>query len=74
MDVFWKLVKGELRQQLMSYAEEFNVDLIHHGNQKVEQYTNAKRVTRAIEDVSQSIPIYHPLLASPISIGLPTLT
>ena len=23
MDVFWKLVKGELRQQLMSYAEDF---------------------------------------------------
>ena len=29
MEVFWKLVKGELRQQLMSYAEEFNVDLMH---------------------------------------------
>ena len=71
MEVFWKLVKGELRQQLMSYAEDFNVDLMHQGDQKVEQYTNANRVTGAIntpksEDVSHSIPVYLPLLASPI--------
>ena len=36
-EVFWKLVKGELRQQLMSYAEDFNVDLLHQWEQKVEQ-------------------------------------
>ena len=71
MEVFWKLVKGELRQQLMSYAEDFNVDLMHQGDQKVEQYTNTNRVTWAIvtpksEDVSHSIPIYLPLLVSPI--------
>ena len=41
MEVFWKLVKGELRQQLMSDAEGFNVDLMHQGDHKVEQYTNA---------------------------------
>ena len=29
MEVFWKLVKGELRQQLMSYAEDCNVDFMH---------------------------------------------
>ena len=40
MEVFRELVKGELRQQLMSYAEDFNVDLMHQGEQKVEQYTN----------------------------------
>ena len=45
MDIFWKQVKVELRQQLMSYAEGFNVDLIHQGDQKVEQYTNTNRVT-----------------------------
>ena len=45
MDVFWKLVKGELRQQLMSYAEGFDVDLMHHGDHKVKQSTNADRVT-----------------------------
>ena len=45
MEVFWKLVKGELRQQLMSYAEGFNVDLMHQGDQKVKQYTNTNRVT-----------------------------
>ena len=45
MKVFWKLGKGELRQQLMSYAEELNVDLMHQGDQKVEQYTDANRVT-----------------------------
>ena len=44
---------------------------MHQGDQKVEQYTNANRVTSAIvtpksEDVSHSIPIYLPLLASPI--------
>ena len=38
-------MKGELRQQLMSYAEDFNVDLMHQGDQKVEQYTNTNRVT-----------------------------
>ena len=48
MDVFWKLVKGELRQQVMSYAEGFNVDLMHQGDQRVEQYANANRVTWAI--------------------------
>ena len=48
MEVFWKLVKGELRQQLMSYGEDFNVDLMHQAEQKVEQYTNANRVTWAI--------------------------
>ena len=37
-------MKGELRQQLMSYAEDFNIDLMHQGDQKVEQYNNAKRV------------------------------
>ena len=41
MDVLWKLVKGELRQQLMSYAEDCSLDLMHQGDQKVEQYTNA---------------------------------
>ena len=45
LEVFWNLVKGELRQQLVSYAEGFNVDLMHQGEQKVEQYTNANRVT-----------------------------
>ena len=45
MEFFWKLVKGELRQQLMSYAEGFNVDLMHQGDQKVEQYTNTYRIT-----------------------------
>ena len=45
MELFWKLVEGELRQQLMSYAEDFNVDLMHQGDQKVKQYTNANRVT-----------------------------
>ncbi|CAB1414720.1 unnamed protein product [Pleuronectes platessa] len=34
MEVSWKLVKGELRQQLMSYAG-FSVDLMHQGDQKV---------------------------------------
>ena len=43
MNVFWELVKGELRQQLMSYAEGINVDLKHRGNQKVKQYNNANR-------------------------------
>ena len=62
MEVFWKLVKGEHRQQLVSYAEGFKVDLRHQGDQKVEQSTNANRVTWAIvtpksEDVSHSIPI-----------------
>ena len=42
---FWKLVKGELRQQLMSYAEGFNLDLMHQGDQKVQQHTNANTVT-----------------------------
>ena len=32
-------MKGELRQQLMCYAEQFNVDLMHQGDQKVEEYT-----------------------------------
>ena len=45
MEVFWKLVKVELGQQLMSYAEGFNVDLMHQRDQKVEQYTNANRET-----------------------------
>ena len=45
MEVIWKLVKFELRQQPMSYAEDFNVDVMHQGDQKVEQYTNAYRVT-----------------------------
>ena len=71
MEVFWKLVKGELRQQLVSYADHFNVDLMHQGDQKVEQYTNANRVSWVIvssmsEDVSHGIRIYLPLLASPI--------
>ena len=35
MEVFWKLVKSELRQQLMSDAEGFNVDVMHQGDQKV---------------------------------------
>ena len=48
MEVFWKLVKGELRQQLMSYAEDFNVDLMHQGDQKGEHYTNANRATWVI--------------------------
>ena len=48
MYMFWKLVKGELRQQLVSYPEEFNVDLMHQGDQKVEQYANANKVTWAI--------------------------
>ena len=70
MEVFWKLVKGELRQQLVSYYEEFNVDLMHQWDQKVEQHTNTNRVTWAIvtrksEDVSHSFSIYLPLLASP---------
>ena len=34
MEVFWELVKGELRQQLMSEAEGVNVDLMHQGDQK----------------------------------------
>ena len=45
MEVPWKLVKGELRQQLMSYAEDFNLDLMHQGDKKVKQYTNTNRVT-----------------------------
>ena len=62
MEVFWKLVKGELRQQLMSYAEELNVDWMLQGDQKVEQYTNANRVAWATvtpksEAVSHSIPV-----------------
>ena len=60
-------MKGELRQQLMSYAEGFNVDLMHQGDQKVEQNTNANGVAGAIatpksEDVSHIIPVYLPLL------------
>ena len=39
MEVFWKLVKGELRQQLMYYAEDFNVDLMHQGDQNTNQNT-----------------------------------
>ena len=38
-------MKGELRQQLMFNAEDFNVDFMHQGDQKVEQYTNANRVS-----------------------------
>ncbi|CAB1454881.1 unnamed protein product [Pleuronectes platessa] len=34
MEVLWKLVKGELRQQLMPYTEAFNVDLMPQGDQK----------------------------------------
>ena len=45
MEIFWKLVKGELRQQLMSYAEGFNVDLMHQGDQAEVQYNNANRAT-----------------------------
>ena len=65
------LKAGELRKQLMSYAEDFIVDLMHQGDQEVEQYDNANRATWAIvtpksEDVSHSFPIYLPLLASPI--------
>ena len=45
LEVFWKLVKGELRQQLVSYTDDFNVDLIHQGDQKVKQYINANRAT-----------------------------
>ena len=45
MELSWKLVKVELRQQLMSYAEDFNVDLMHQGDQKVKQYKNANRLT-----------------------------
>ena len=45
----------------MSYAEDFNVDLMHQGDQKVKQYTNVNRATWAIvtpksEDVSHSTP------------------
>ena len=63
MEVFWNLVKGELRQQLISYAEGFNVDLIYQGDQKVKQYTNDNRVTWAIvtpksEDDSHSICVF----------------
>ena len=76
MDVFWKLVKGELRQQLMSHAGEFNVDLMHQGDEKVKQYTTANRVswsmvTHKSEDVSHSIPVYLPPLASPIPTAHP---
>ena len=67
---FWKLVKGELRKKLVSYAEGFNVDLMHQGHQKVKQYTVPSPtwaiVTPKSEDVSQYICIYLPLLASPI--------
>ena len=42
MEVSWKLVKGE--QQLMSYAKGSNVDLMHQGDQKMEQNTSANRV------------------------------
>ena len=60
----------------MSYAEEFNVELMHQGDQKMQQYTNANRVTRAIvtpksEDVFHSLPVYLPLLASPIPAAHP---
>ena len=34
-EVFWKLVKGELRQQLMSYADDLNVDLMHQGGETI---------------------------------------
>ena len=44
MEVFWKLVEGEVGQHLMSYAESFNVDLMHKRDQKVKQYTNAIRI------------------------------
>ena len=57
--------EGELRQQLMSYAEEFNVVLMHQGDQKVEQYTNATRVTWAIvtPQVWRCLP-QHPSISS----------
>ena len=29
-------MKGELRQQLMSYAEDLNADMMHQEDQKVE--------------------------------------
>ena len=45
IEVFLMLVKGELRQQLMSYGEELHVDLMHQGDQKVKQSTNSKKVT-----------------------------
>ena len=38
-------MKGELREQLTSYAEGFNVDLMHQGDQKVKECTNTNRVT-----------------------------
>ena len=69
-------MKGELRQQLESYAEGFNVDLMHQGDQKVERYTNINRVTWATapprsEDVSHSIPVYVPHPATPIPTAHP---
>ena len=58
---FWKLVKRELSQQLISYAEGFNVDLMHQGDQKVKQYTNATGVTGAIvTPKSEDAPIASP--------------
>ena len=58
MQVFWKLVKGELRQQLMSYtaARQFNVDLMHQGDQKLEQWSNANRVAWAIPPLPVHLP------------------
>ena len=58
MEVFWKQVKGELQQQLMFYEEDFNLDLMHQGEQKVEQYTSLKMSPTASQYIS--LHLCHP--------------
>ena len=45
LEFIWNQVKEELRQQLISYAEDFNVNLMHQGDQKGKQYKDVYRVT-----------------------------
>ena len=58
MEVFWKLVKGELRQQLVSHAEEFNVDLMHQGDQKVQQPGITHKGAAAGDDLDLPFTIF----------------
>ena len=48
----------------MYFAEDLNVDLMHQGDQEVEQYTNTNRVTSAIVTHKSEAVSQHPFISS----------